>query len=186
MGSKKEKQIERSKDIITEALLDLLKSHAMSSITITQLCQRAGVGRPTFYRHFESKQDVLAQLNQKWFREYLQIAREAYEKNPNAETLELVAFDFLKNNKSIPELIKSKDFYKTGVTELGISRRKVEKEFQIFDDESPYELEYRVGGLMFVFARWLASGMKESPEDMAKVLARIYSGMRMKSEAEQG
>ena len=185
MGSKKEKQIERSKDIITQALLDLLKSHAMDSITITQLCKRAGVGRPTFYRHFESKRDVLDQLYQRWFREYLHNAREAYEKNPAAETMELVAFDFMKSNENLMALVKSKDFYKASVAGLGAQRRRLEKEFHLFDDESPYELEYRVGGLIFVFARWLSGGMKESPQEMADIFGRIYSGMRSSTESSQ-
>ncbi len=181
MGSKKAKQIERSKDIITEALLDLLKSYSLDAVTITQLCRRAGVGRPTFYRHFESKEDVLAQLTQKLFKEYLHVARAAYEENPSAETMEYVAFDFLKNNPQVESFLQSKDLYKFGVAELGARRRKIEKEFPLFDDKSPYALEYRVGGLIFVFSRWVSGGMKESPEEMAKIFAEIYDGMRPSS-----
>jgi len=182
MGSKKAKQIERSKEIITIALLELLKAKSLDSITITQLCNRAGVGRPTFYRHFTSKADVITQFNQKWFSEYFEAVRTAYRQNPSAVTVELVAFDFLKNNEHLMEFVKSKEFYRYGMGELGLQRRQVESAIPIFQDRNHYELEYRVGGMIFVFARWIDTGMKETPEEMAKVFANIYSGMSVNSD----
>lgn len=178
MGSKKEKQIERSKDAITTALIELLKNYSLEQITITQLCSRAGVGRPTFYRHFDSKKDVLAQQNQKWFNEYLIKARAAYEENPSAEIMELVAFEFYRDHEHVMDLVKTKNFYRYGVAEIASQRRRVEKEFPLFDDKSPYEREYRIGGLIFVFSRWIGGGMKESPEEMAAIFSQIYDGMR--------
>ena len=177
MASKKEKQIERTKENITSALLNLLTVYPLESITITQLCKKANVGRPTFYRHFYSTNDVLVQLSRKWFNEYLQSARAAYERVPRAATLELVAFDFFRSNPIIVDMVQTKAFYKLIVGELGAHRRSIEKEFDLFADESPYELEYRVGGLIFVFARWFSGGMKESPEEMARTFEKVYRTM---------
>ena len=177
MASKKEKQIERTKQNITTALLQLLTIYPLESITITQLCKKANVGRPTFYRHFLSTEDVLLQLSKKWFEEYLMAAKAAYEKVPRAETLDLVAFDFFRKNNLIAEMVQTKAFYNMLVGELGLRRPSIEKEFNLFDDESPYMLEYRVGGMIFVFARWFSGGMKESPEEMAEIFATIYRGM---------
>jgi len=176
--SKKEKQIERSKEAVTKALIELLYEYSLESISITQLCNHAGVGRPTFYRHFESKQDVLNQQHERWFDEYLEKARVAYKENPSAETVDLVAFEFYRDQKDIVRLIKTRNLYREGLGGVAEHRRRVEKEFAMFDDKSDYARDYRIGGLIFVFSRWMAGGMKETPEQMASIFSDIYKGMR--------
>lgn len=43
---------------ITESLLELLKDKPLNDISISELCSHAQVGRATFYRNFEVKEDV--------------------------------------------------------------------------------------------------------------------------------
>ena len=50
----------QSQRMMADALLELMKEHSFPRITITQICDRAGVGRKTFYRNFELKEDVIA------------------------------------------------------------------------------------------------------------------------------
>lgn len=50
-----------SKDYITEALIILLKTNSFKKITIGDICTKAGVSRVTFYRYFQSKEDILKQ-----------------------------------------------------------------------------------------------------------------------------
>ena len=45
---------------ITDSLLDLMKQKHINDISIGELCDKAGVGRASFYRNFESKEDVIA------------------------------------------------------------------------------------------------------------------------------
>jgi AcrR family transcriptional regulator len=46
-------------DSITTALLELMQKKEFSKISITEIVQKAGVSRVTYYRHFNSKEDVL-------------------------------------------------------------------------------------------------------------------------------
>ena len=41
------------------ALLDLMKEQSYDSITITQITQKAGVSRMTYYRNYVEKEDIL-------------------------------------------------------------------------------------------------------------------------------
>lgn len=52
---------------ITEALLALLSEKEMEDISISELCDRAGVGRASFYRNFNSKEDILRAYIDKLF-----------------------------------------------------------------------------------------------------------------------
>lgn len=41
------------KNFITEALIKLLKNKTLDKITITEITNKAGVGRASFYRNFK-------------------------------------------------------------------------------------------------------------------------------------
>lgn len=48
---------------ITDALLILMKQKNYKDITVTEICEKAGVTRMSFYRSFKTKDDIL----KKWF-----------------------------------------------------------------------------------------------------------------------
>ena len=48
-----------SAQVIISAFKHLMTFETFEEITITQLCQYAEVSRPTFYRHFTTKEDVV-------------------------------------------------------------------------------------------------------------------------------
>ena len=48
-----------AKDYIIEALLQLLKKHSFEDITVTDIANKAGVTRVTFYRNFNSKEEII-------------------------------------------------------------------------------------------------------------------------------
>ena len=50
----------RSRRLISEALVGLLREKRYDGITVREIIDRADVGRSTFYLHFRSKEEVLA------------------------------------------------------------------------------------------------------------------------------
>lgn len=50
---------ESVKEAIAIALVHLLEEKSLSQITILEIVERAGVGRSSFYRNFDSKETVL-------------------------------------------------------------------------------------------------------------------------------
>lgn len=52
---------------ITAAMLSLLKEKPLVEITISELCDRAGVGRTSFYRNFQEKEDILKEYIRRMF-----------------------------------------------------------------------------------------------------------------------
>ena len=49
----------RTKEIITNAFIDLLKREPFSKITTQMILEASGVSRSTFYRHFKDKYDLM-------------------------------------------------------------------------------------------------------------------------------
>lgn len=52
-------QTVQSKNKLAQALLYWMELEPYSEITVTQICQQAGLVRQTFYRNFSSKEDIL-------------------------------------------------------------------------------------------------------------------------------
>ena len=50
---------------ITEAMLKLIKNTNFNDISISQICEEAGVGRASFYRNFENKEAVISRYLKK-------------------------------------------------------------------------------------------------------------------------
>lgn len=50
---------ERTRAALRDALVDLLTEREFDAISVSQLCRRAGIARPTFYLHYKEKGDIL-------------------------------------------------------------------------------------------------------------------------------
>ena len=51
----REEQAQRTRDVILDALTDLLAEHRVDEVSTKQIAERAGVSLPTVYRHFPDR-----------------------------------------------------------------------------------------------------------------------------------
>ncbi len=84
---KGDKRTERTKKAITEAFTELIIEKEFDQITVTELAERAGINRKTFYSHYECIEDVLDELQ-------LEIAERIVEiyLSKNSESFDIKAF----------------------------------------------------------------------------------------------
>ena len=52
---------EITRECIENALIELMKKKKFEDITITDICEKAGVSRTSYYRNYESKDDILSE-----------------------------------------------------------------------------------------------------------------------------
>ena len=63
MGNKHDRRSQRTRQALSEAFVKLLKEKGYSAITVSDLIERANIGRSTFYSHYQDKDDLfVAQL----------------------------------------------------------------------------------------------------------------------------
>lgn len=60
MAKQLDLRVQRTYKLLTDALIELLKSKSFDDITVKALCEEAMVRRATFYKHFADKQELLA------------------------------------------------------------------------------------------------------------------------------
>ena len=56
---KNDRRIQRTQQIIREALVELMLEKSYEKITVQNIIDRANVGRATFYNHYQDKDDLL-------------------------------------------------------------------------------------------------------------------------------
>lgn len=56
--AKQDRQVQRTRELLQKAMIDLIKEQSYDAITIQNIVERANVGRTTFYLHFNSKDEL--------------------------------------------------------------------------------------------------------------------------------
>ena len=157
----------RSKIEITQALLKLMGEYPYSEITVKQIILTSSLARKTFYRNFESKDDVLCSLIKKSFREYFDIVN-----NARGDVLTTI-FSYAEKNRDILMLLEKNDMLHLVLkcmNEDGPLLRKNEVSAsnpfnELFEGlDSEYLIALNNGAVWNVMALWVHRGMKEDPQ----------------------
>src|SRR5687767_5953143 len=56
--TKTDRRVQRSRELLQQALIELISDRRYDAITIQDIVDRANVGRTTFYLHYNSKDDL--------------------------------------------------------------------------------------------------------------------------------
>ena len=150
---------------ITDALLKLLKEKPIQEISISEIVDTAGVGRTSFYRNYETKEDVvkkyIADLIEKWDQEY-----KASGKSSNAELYGSL-FQHLKNYSEFYLLLRERNLMHLFL-EVFLERNGPKSEYE---NMWAYTTVFVTYGTYGWIEEWINRGMQESAETMAKLLS---------------
>ncbi len=59
MNDKNDRRSQRTRQALSDALVQLIQEKDYSAITVNDIIERANVGRSTFYAHYQTKDDLL-------------------------------------------------------------------------------------------------------------------------------
>lgn len=153
---------------ITATLIDLLKKKSLSEISISELTAKAGIGRVSFYRNYQGKEDILKEESNRLIREWGKL----YESNPESapETLFPSLFDFYRDHK---------DFYTT-LYNAGLSSIMMETiigTIQITPDMKNLEAyikSFWAYGIYGWLLEWIKRGMPESGKELSALFSMAH------------
>ena len=111
VNKKGNRQITRTRDAILGAYLELLHESPSKKIKITAICERANISRPTFYNHFQTKEEILLtyldQIIDEMFIEYRELQfKNENEAFQNFEKASTQFFSLWQPKADLYELIK--------------------------------------------------------------------------------
>lgn len=165
---------QKAKRKIAEALFTLMRKKAFSEITVTQIIQQAGVARATYYRNFQTKEEILTEF-------IIQVRGEMMVVEPVYDmTYDTVVHAF---ERSLTILLRYKSYvlslYNNGFASMILDMVNLYIQEALGDmpqhSTDRYVLYYIAGAATNVLIQWLQEGAQESPHEIAAVCAEIMS-----------
>ena len=158
---------------LTAALIALLQKKTLAEISVSELTKAAGVGRVSFYRNFERKEDILREESDRLIKEW----GRQYETDPASapETLFPSLFDFYRGHREFYTTL-----YRAGMASVMmdtiINTIQVTPELPNLEAYMKSFWAYGIYGWML---EWIRRGMPESGEALTALfrLARKQEGL---------
>lgn len=153
------------KEKIEDALFALLEEKKIDEITITELINKAGVARSSFYRNYDSVFDILKSAIE-------DVCRDFTASNP-IDRVDFTSLTYLSFVFSF--YLRMKDrllcIFRAGFSYL-ILQELTNYNLEALGTMSTssidrYDIYYYSGALFSVIAQWLETGAKERVEEMA-------------------
>lgn len=180
--AKSDQRTRITKMLIRRAFTDLLKQKPIQSISIKELCESAGINRGTFYSHYTDIYDLLEQIETEMLQDFQNsLAPLLSQDEEHLTPLKITAsvFSCIKENADICAMTLGpygdKEF---ALRLLKIGREKcMESYIKYFINATPKKIEYYYAfvssGCIGLLERWLADGMTESAEEIARAAEEI-------------
>lgn len=164
-----------TKKKIYNALMYLLKHKSFNQIYVKDICAVACINRSSFYEHYQDINDLMIQTES-----YLSKQMKDIFKDPshydNACFVKM--FEFIKDNKEFyTAYLTNNDASFMEVTDFKsfISPMKNSKAKYTFSEtELIYHMAFFAAGLKAICKVWLKTGLQESPEQLAQIIAKEY------------
>lgn len=164
----------QSQKWILEALLDLMKNKEYEKISVSDICRKAQLDRRTFYRNFNSKNEVLEQYIKKLSVEYMETFNKAKPKDKYTATL--VFFDFWQ--RYIPFILNMQQCGLSNFVFLKFVNFVKSHEELLIDNQNTishvdYIFAYRIGGYWNVMLTWASNNADLTPKELATILLQV-------------
>ena len=170
-----------------KALLSLLEKKPFEYITISEICEDAGVNRSTFYLHYENTADLLKEATTYVldnFASYFSVDMESIaSKYENCDLQELNFINekylhpylsFIKENQRLFVAVLSRP---TTFDSKAIFQRLFDNVFNpILDrfhyprDEQRYVMMFYLNGITAIITEWLKEDCRKSIEDISSII----------------
>ena len=165
----------RSQGEITAALMTLMRKYPYSEITVKQIILEAGLARKTFYRNFDSKDDVLYSIIRGVLREYFEIVD-----SRRGEVLPTVFSTAEKYRELLLILDRNNMLHVTlycinEYAPILRSEKMTESNpfIRLFEGADPeYLMALNIGAVWNVISLWIHRGMEDDPEKVRETVER--------------
>lgn len=180
MNHRNNRRSEATKNKIKQTLVDMLHEQDISKITVQALCEKASINRSTFYNHYESPTAVLSSIEAEFaagMENYLHSEELLSECNmQNLTQVITKMLEYIQMNQNICFLLKTPSL--RPVFRRNVFRNTFQSSlmkhpvFEKYDADSlPYAQTFILYGCGHVIDLWLFGECKESPQEIAALLA---------------
>ena len=173
---KENQRVAISKQLLKAGLLKLLQKKHISKISVSELCQEAEINRTTFYRHYETPNDILMEIASDYIKEFrnfsssTNISHDLYN-----EIAQLCRF--LYAHADMAKLL-IRNNTNDGITKIFqelcddfVGKRKILYKGVPVDDDTLYLFSsFFSVGMYTLISQWLIEDIAKTPEEIANLI----------------
>ncbi len=164
----------QSKKMLMSGLIRLMETYDFSMITVTQICQEAELSRRTFYRLYNTREEILDEYISTLEEEFICMVADTAPRHYTE--VAAIYFEFWKLHEIFLNLLKKNNMleiiYRISGEIAPVVFEKVKPDMKIDDMTRAYLLSYSLGGLNGMLIRWVEEGMELSSEQVKTILDR--------------
>lgn len=181
MAKKENQRIILTKRLLQEGLLRLLETKDLDKISVTELCRESGINRATFYNHYSSPQDLLADLEARLTAEMDQLIHNPRTQAEIAQQLESVCAFLQENAHSI--IVLARCHADADLADVFNNLNQSFRHQQLNSvwanslDEDSHHLvaTFLYTGCYHLIREWLVKDIQKTPKEIAELLLSIVS-----------
>ena len=176
-----DRRVRKTKRQLRLALMQLMSQKSVKDISVRELAAIADINRGTFYIHYKDVYDLLNHLEDETAEGLIRVCRKNSAKDSSGKTFPYLSdlYQFIADNADICRVLLGENGDIAFTDRIcRILRDEYLYEFiSIFypSDEAllDYFCSFIISGNMSLALRWINTGMKETPEQMAVLAGEI-------------
>ena len=196
--NKTDRRIQRTRQSLRTALLELIKEKSYDAISTEQITERANVGRATFYLHYKDKEDLLLEEFSEMANEKVQVLSEIpfsawLQSGQDNRTVKgkrpapplLIVFEHIYDNSELYYiLLKSERSGRIIERIRKISTEAIVKFVAAKAKTDPIPFHFKVpleffaaffsGALLSTVDWWLEEGLRHTPREMTHLFQDLF------------
>ena len=173
---KQDLRVAVTKRMIQEALIRLLENKPIDRIKVNELCEESGINRATFYRHYETLQDILREIEADLIRAMPQPRQKPRNLEDARVYLEQVCtylyehidiMQVLIMNRTDEEMIQSMTVFYRDYLDIYLNTLPIDSPSE---DTIEIAITLLAGGCHYLMKKCVMGQIQKTPAELANIL----------------
>ncbi|MBP7736408.1 MAG: TetR/AcrR family transcriptional regulator [Spirochaetes bacterium] len=170
-------RIVKSRALILDALLELMKDKAYAEISITELAEEACVARQTIYRNFSGKDEILLHYMDGVFDGYFRDIVDMMHRKEYIGDMSMSLLRIWKENKKLFLALQGAGLIHKTLERFSQYALMLQKHLDTRSGKKSvhhaYAAHFIAGGTYMVLSKWFQDNMKVPVEEMGDLFSEI-------------
>ena len=179
MEKKTDRRVLRTRKMLLDGLMDLLKEKDIKDISVKELADYVDINRCTFYLHYKDVYDMLEKIEAELVDDFNSMLDSCIESTPNPDPYPLMRTFFTYTNEH-QETFSALLGQHGDLAFINYMKEIVQERMHFIWEKNEYctdHFEYYsafiISGCLGLLQKWVQNHFAESPEDMAELAAKM-------------
>ena len=180
IGDKKANlKVIKTKRKLSKSLISLLTSKSITEIDVSELCEKAGINRTTFYKHYASLYHLLDELIVQFFKR-IETLFLSLSSGENTTSKVAYLLKYLKQNREFVTIIMNNNSFSSiseRLIQLNFICNLINSNIQYRKNDyvsEDYYVDFIISGWIAAIRRWVNENCDLDVNTLARLLTSIY------------